>query len=118
MNDREGVASLLRDIHRLRERRFHAGDYAACDILADLQTAITNANLTNRQRESLYYVYELDLTQKDAGERMGGIGNDAVSHCLKGAVQRIADVYSGWDYGEITIEFDEFSGDEESGDEI
>jgi predicted DNA-binding protein (UPF0251 family) len=62
-------------------------------------------------------VYEEDLTQKDAGERMGGIGNDAVSHCLKGAVQRLADVFSAWNYGEITIEFDE-PRDEESEDEI
>lgn len=107
LNDREGVASLLRDVHRLRERRYHAGDYSASDILIDLQTAINEANLTKRQRESMYYVYELDLPQKEAGIRMGGIGNDAVSHCLKGAVQRIADVYNKWNYGEITIQYTE-----------
>jgi DNA-directed RNA polymerase specialized sigma24 family protein len=108
------VASLLKDIHRLRERRFHAGDYAACDILADLQTAINRAGLTNRQRQALYWVYEEDLTQKDAAVQMG-VTREAVTQLIGGAVERIAGVFSGWDYGEITVVYDNESN-EEGGD--
>jgi predicted DNA-binding protein (UPF0251 family) len=111
LNDKEGVSALLRDIHRLRERRFHAGDYSASDILIDLQTAIDRAGLTKRQREAIYCVYEMDLTQKDAGERMG-IGQDVVSGHVSAACEKIATIYADWDYGEIIL------SEEESLDEI
>lgn len=105
LNDKEGVASLLKDIHRLRERRFHAGDYSASDLLLDIQSAIDNAKLSNRQRLALYYVYELDLTQKDAAVQMT-VTREAVTQLIGGAVERIAGVFSGWDYGEITVLYD------------
>lgn len=102
LNDKEGVAALLRDMHRLRERRYMSGDFSACDIVLDLQLAVDNARLTKRQREALYYVYERDLTQRDAGERMS-IGQDVVSGHVALACEKIAAVYADWDYGEITL---------------
>lgn len=118
LNDREGVASLLRDMHRLRERRFHAGDYTASDILIDLREAIARAGLTKRQAEALYWVYERDLTQKDAGEKMG-ITQEAVAQLIGGSIERIASIFNKWDYGELTIEYTKgTSAEEESGDEI
>lgn len=108
LNDKEGVSALLKDAHRLRERRFHAGDYSASDILIDLQTAVGRAGLTKRQREALYWVYEQDLTQKDAAAEMG-IAQKNVSEALDRALERIAAVYEGWDYGEIILEAEERS---------
>lgn len=98
----------------MRERRFNAGDYSASDLLLDIQSAIDNAKLSNRQRLALYYVYELDLTQKDAAVQMS-VTREAVTQLIGGAVERIAGVFSGWDYGEITVVYDNESN-EEGGD--
>jgi predicted DNA-binding protein (UPF0251 family) len=106
LNDKEGVSALLRDIHRLRERRFHAGDYIASDILIDLQTAIDRAGLTKRQRESIYYVYEMDLTHAEAATNVG-IARNTLTEALDRALERIAQIYADWDYGEITIPAEE-----------
>lgn len=99
----EGVAMILRDLHVLRERRFNAGDYAACDILIDLDTAIEKARLTNRQKQAVYYVYEQGCSQVEAAELMG-VGKAAVGNLLNGtphydgALERIAGIYRGWRY--------------------
>lgn len=97
----EGVAMILRDLHVLRERRFNAGDYAACDILIDLDTAIEKAKLTNRQKQAVFYVYEQGYSQVEAAELMG-VGKAAVGNLLNGtphydgALERIAGIYQGW----------------------
>lgn len=97
----EGVASILRDLHVLRERRFNPGDYAACDILIDLDTAIEKAKLTNRQKQAVFYVYEQGYSQVEAALQLG-IGKAAVGNLLNGtphydgALERIAKIYQGW----------------------
>jgi DNA-directed RNA polymerase specialized sigma subunit len=106
LNDKEGVTMLLKDLHRLRERRFHAGDFSASDLLLDIQTAIDNAKLSNRQRLALYWIYEMDLTQKDAAVQMG-VTREAVTQLIGGAVERIAGVFSKWEYGEITVLYED-----------
>jgi hypothetical protein len=62
--------------------RQYQGDYSAVDILVDLRKAIELAQLTGRQSEALHLVYEMDLTQEDAGRAMG-IGRRAVA-CRRG----------------------------------
>ena len=61
---------LLSDYHALLLRRFN-GDTAASDILIDLAKAVELARLTERQSEALRLVYEMDLTQEEAGRAMG-----------------------------------------------
>lgn len=78
MND---VKATLEQLHELSARRY-LGDYAACDILIDLEHAIKRADLTGRQREALYYVYVEGLTQADAGKRMG-VGKPSVNKLIK-----------------------------------
>lgn len=97
----EGVAMILRDLHKISERRYNAGDYAACDILLDLKTAIELARLPKRQKQAVYYVYERGYSQVEAAELMG-IGKKAVGNLLiglahyDGALERIAKVYREW----------------------
>jgi RNA polymerase sigma factor (sigma-70 family) len=85
---------LLGDYHALKLRRFN-GDTAASDILIDLESAIAMAHLTGRQSEALRLVYEEDLTQEEAGKRMG-IAQKNVSEALERALENIAEVYYYW----------------------
>lgn len=101
LNDREGVDALLSVVHRLGARRFERGDYAACDVLIDLATAIKAAKLTARQTEALRLYYVDDLTMEDVGARMG-IGKQRVSRLVITGLNRVAAVYARWNYGEVT----------------
>jgi DNA-directed RNA polymerase specialized sigma24 family protein len=90
-----GLRILLSDYHALINRQYQ-GDYDAVVLLADLATAIEKAGLTDRQRQALRLVYEEDLTQEEAGKRMGGLAKDAVNHLLDRAIEAISEVYYYW----------------------
>lgn len=87
---------LLRDYHALVERQYD-GDYDAVILLVDLATAIEKAGLTKRQREALTLVYFEDLSQVEAGERMG-VRQDTVSKLVKSTLAKIASVYEAWSW--------------------
>lgn len=111
LNDAAGVKMILRDRYRLASRRFHAADYAACDILIDLNSAIESAGLTTRQIETVAYVFgKWQLTQKEAASAMS-ISQQAVAQSLDEACTRIAAVYANWNYGELTVNYEEEGGD-------
>lgn len=86
--------AVLTNYHTLKERRF-VGDVGASDTLIDFEYALVIANLTNRQLEALWLIYDEDLTQKEAGERMG-IGQDVVSEHIRKATEEIDEVYEMW----------------------
>lgn len=92
---RKGLHRLLRDQHRLKARAYDKGDYDAAVILLDLARARMAAGLTDRQREALRYVYDLDLNQEETAEEMG-ISRQAVSKFVIGALKRITKVYEQW----------------------
>jgi predicted XRE-type DNA-binding protein len=101
-----GVKRLMTDLHRLRSARFERGDYAASDILLDLDNAIIAANLTVRQRQAVYYLYEEDYGQGEVAEILG-IDQSNVSRAADRALEWIATVFRGWKYGEITAIYTE-----------
>lgn len=105
LNDAAGVKALLRDRHRIAERRYK-GDTAASDILIDLHSAINSAGLTERQTEAIAWVYGLDLTQKDAAALMG-ISQQAVALFADEAAQKIAAVFERWEYGDVAVQYEE-----------
>lgn len=105
LNDAAGVKALLRDRHRIAERRYK-GDTAACDILIDLHSAIYNAGLTERQTEAIAWVYGRDITQAKAAEIMG-IAQKNVSEAIDRAAEAIAGVFKRWEYGELVVEYTE-----------
>jgi len=104
LNTAGGVKALLRDRHQIANRRFK-GDTAASDILMDLHSAIESAELTERQAEAVAWVYGVDATQTEAA-RIMGITQPTLSECLSGAEERIASVFTRWNYGEISVELE------------
>jgi DNA-directed RNA polymerase specialized sigma24 family protein len=46
-----------------------------------------SAILTEKQRQAVFYVLQLDLTEKEAGERMG-CGDRNIRHLLKSAREK------------------------------
>lgn len=94
LNNPTGLRILLSDFHALKLRQYQ-GDYDAVVILADLANAIELANLTARQRQALTLVYGEDLTQAEAGKRMG-IAQKNVSEALNRALDEITEIYYYW----------------------
>lgn len=90
----EGIEMLLGDYHELISRKYN-GDYDAVVILADLQTAIDRADLTEAERLALKLVYIDDMNQTEAGEAMG-VRQQRVSRLLKRAHVKLARVYEYW----------------------
>lgn len=103
LNDAAGVKALLRDRHRISSARFR-GDYAACDILVDLHSAINSAGLTDRQTEAIAFVYGFDVTQAEAARQMG-VSREAVTQLIEAAAEKMATVYRRWEYGEVSVEY-------------
>jgi DNA-binding CsgD family transcriptional regulator len=89
-----GLRILLSDYHALLGRQYQ-GDYSAVDILVDLRKAIEMAQLTGRQSEALRLVYEEDLTQEEAGKRMG-VHRLVVQEHVEKAIEAISEVYYYW----------------------
>ncbi|KKO54502.1 sigma factor-like helix-turn-helix DNA-binding protein [Paenibacillus sp. DMB20] len=94
-----GVRALLKDRHHIAERRFY-GDVSASDILLDLDSAITIADLTERQAETIMLIYGADLTQARVSEIMG-ITQKSVDEHIEAATEKIAAVFAQWEYGEV-----------------
>jgi predicted DNA-binding protein (UPF0251 family) len=65
-------------------------------VLADLAEAVRLAGLTDRQAQALALVYDEDLTQLEAGKRMGGLAKNTVSELVDRACENIADIYYYW----------------------
>lgn len=105
LNTAKGVEKLLRDRHKIAERRF-TGDYAACDIIIDLNDAIDKAKLSRRQAEAVAILYGCDLTQADAAVELS-VTQQAIAKFNSEACRKIARVFRGWDYGEVTVELTE-----------
>jgi DNA-directed RNA polymerase specialized sigma24 family protein len=94
LDNPSGLRILLSDYHALINRQYQ-GDYDAVVLLADLATAIEMAKLTDRQGQALRLVYEEDLTQEEAGKRMG-IGRRAVGYHIEDAIESISEIYYYW----------------------
>lgn len=94
LDNAEGVKTLLSDYPKFVSRK-RLGEYEAAEVLLDLQNAIELAKLTDRQREAIRLVYFEDLTQVEAGKRMG-IGQDAVFKHIDAAANKLADIYYYW----------------------
>jgi DNA-directed RNA polymerase specialized sigma subunit len=92
----QNLRILLSDLHALVGRQYQ-GDYDACVILTDLQKAIAMAQLTGRQSEALRLVYEEDLTQEEAGKRMG-VNRIVVLEHVEKAIEAISEVYFYWSH--------------------
>ncbi len=94
LDNADGVKLLLADYQKFVSRK-RCGDYAAVEVLIDIHNALELAGLTDRQRQAIELVYFGELTQAEAGERMG-ITQQAVVFHLNAAVDSLTDVYYYW----------------------
>ncbi|AWM47469.1 sigma factor-like helix-turn-helix DNA-binding protein [Bacillus amyloliquefaciens] len=94
LDDAEGVKLLLADYQKFVSRK-RCGDYAAVEVLIDIHKAIELAGLTDRQRQAIELVYFGELTQAEAGERIG-IAQNTLSETIDRAAEKIADIYYYW----------------------
>ncbi|MBT0952023.1 DUF134 domain-containing protein [Bacillus velezensis] len=94
LSNAEGVKLLLADYQKFVSRK-RCGDYAAVELLIDIHKAIELAGLTDRQRQAIELVYFGELTQAEAGERMG-ISRISVREYLEAASEKLADIYYYW----------------------
>jgi DNA-directed RNA polymerase specialized sigma subunit len=90
----QNLRILLSDLQALINRQY-MGDYDAVILLTDLRKAIDMAQLTGRQSTALRLVYEEDLTQEEAGKRMG-LDKPGVNNLLDRAIEAISEVYYYW----------------------
>lgn len=84
-----GIYALLYHLHYIREMRFTRGDYDASNLLIDFNKSLEEANLTDRQRRVLYYVFFCDMNQRDAAHLLQ-ISQQAVSDHVYSAIARVA----------------------------
>ncbi|EJV61777.1 hypothetical protein IEO_03072 [Bacillus wiedmannii] len=94
LDNPKSIDLLLRHLPYMQERRFN-GDYAACDILIDLETAVAKADLTDRQRQVLRLVYFEDMKQRDVAISLS-ITAPTVNLYKRLLAQKIAAVFERW----------------------
>ncbi|WP_257131480.1 sigma factor-like helix-turn-helix DNA-binding protein [Bacillus thuringiensis] len=94
MDNQKLIDLLLRHLPYMRERRFN-GDYTASDVLMDMETAISQADLTDRLRQVLRLVYLEDMKQTQVAVEMG-ITAPTVNLYKRLLAQKIAAVFERW----------------------
>ncbi|HDR8522600.1 sigma factor-like helix-turn-helix DNA-binding protein [Bacillus toyonensis] len=94
LDNPKSVDLLLRHLPYMEERRYN-GDYDASIVLLDLETAISQADLTDRQRQVLHLVYFEDMKQRDVAISLG-ITAPTVNLYKRLLAQKIAAVFERW----------------------
>lgn len=94
LDNPKSIDLLLRHLPYMRERRYN-GDYDASIVLLDLETAISNVDLTDRQRQVLRLVYFEDMKQTQVAVEMG-ITAPTVNLYKRLLAQKIAAVFERW----------------------
>lgn len=113
MKTRKSTAkAILTNLHALRQRRY-VGDLDASDTLIDFERACQMAKLTKRQFEAIRFVYDIGLTQKEAGERMG-IGQDVVSSHIDAAATKLDEIYEMWAWMDVELTLNGFKDEGEN----
>lgn len=88
------IKFLLRQFHTFQAKQYK-GDYGAVVLLTDLEIAVKQANLTDRQRKVFRLVFVADLTQSEAGACLN-ISQQAIEMAVKAGIRKVADVYEIW----------------------
>jgi DNA-directed RNA polymerase specialized sigma24 family protein len=89
------VKALLEFNEELLERK-HTGRWNLVDELVDLDHAISQAGLTDKQRESVRLVYGESKLHAEVGEELGTSKQNVSLH-IQAAIRKIAKVYENWE---------------------
>ena len=101
----KGVQKLLRQAHVLADIRFERADFAACDILIDLKTAIERAGLTQEEQDVIIGYLINDEKSHKVAQALDTTSFE-VTKIARTACRKIAAVYTEWDYDERGGELD------------
>lgn len=82
----QGVQAFLKHLPYLREARLN-GDIDAAVLLLDFFDAYNIAPLSKRETETLYHLYELGCTRKEASKKMGISVDSVVEYMGRGALK-------------------------------
>lgn len=94
LDTREGVSAFLEDVY-LIEKEAENGDYTAIDILADLQTAMHLAELTDREIALIDLYYTQGYLIEELGKMLGVHFSTIYRHIVL-ACEKIAEIYVYW----------------------
>jgi hypothetical protein len=94
----DGVKKLLKQSQKIADGRFERGDFAACDILIDLRSAIIAAELSDMELRVILGLYVRDGYYKDLYVRYG-LERWQLYDMADKACEKIAGVYRKWNYG-------------------
>lgn len=110
-----GVTMLLKNYQLFAERAILAGNFAAIDMLLDLDEAIAAAYLTDRSWQCVQLCLIQDHKIEDVAAALG-IDKAAVSRHVSGAVRKIADNFRYWKYNDNQITHQEDDADVQDGE--
>lgn len=91
----DGVTALLEDWEQLLIRPFDRGDYGVIDLILDMQVAVANAELTDKQWQAIDLVLIKGYTQQEVGD-MEGVSQQSIQKRVFSATKKIAEVYHYW----------------------
>lgn len=86
----QGILATLTNLNYIKSYAYERSDFDAIHILVDLQNALKNIELTEKQRKAIELVCIEGMTQKEAGDIMG-ISQQAVGQLLHTVARNIAD---------------------------
>lgn len=92
METTRGVTMFLSNYHYFNVMAYDKGDMDAVAMLVDFEEAMKNVELTDRQREAIFLVYEIGMNQREAGESLG-ITKQAVQRLVGAVASKIAEYY-------------------------
>lgn len=97
LDTEEGVKKLLEDIHTLESHAYVRGDTASIDLLVDLESAINQSEMTDRQRQAIQLLYYKDLDITVTAAIMGCDKSTASRH-RKAGIKHITKIFTKWEY--------------------
>ncbi|MGM0846872.1 MAG: LuxR C-terminal-related transcriptional regulator [Bacillota bacterium] len=92
----KGIKKVIKEFYNIKTRIETKGDFDGVILLVDLEKAIKEANLGNRQSQVLE-LNKIGYKQKEIAEMLG-IDRKTVTATFNQACKKIAQVYQDWDY--------------------
>ena len=92
LNTTKGVKKLLNSVPELKESRYW-GDYASCDLLIDLETALERLELSETQKRIIELHFYLGLTQVEVAEVLG-MTQQGVAYHIATILKRLRNIFS------------------------
>lgn len=88
----EGIKDFLEKLYKMEELQYFAGDYDISIWLVDFYEALRNCDLSNREMETVYFLYFEGYKQVELATKWG-IKKNSLNTLLKRAIKKLAAHY-------------------------